>query len=236
MPRLAWMLTNSVWPSGENVDPANSSPNRGSAGQLADQTVQCDVPELSAAGQSADVVVDGAVLADDERPAGTGRDVVGEVEPEVRLRGVDRGLVEDLQLLRAAVIRPHLAVAATEPVGVVVVGVVLLRAAALGRGEVDDVVVVDLSLEPGEERSALRTALVADRDQRRVVGGRSRLARRVREGRVRVRRCRPTRRRTWPAVGCRASRWMFGLPLTASICSRPSLSSLPVFIGLVAGM
>ena len=39
------------------------------AGQLADQTVQCDVPELSAAGQSADVVVDGAVLADDERPS-----------------------------------------------------------------------------------------------------------------------------------------------------------------------
>ena len=83
MPRLAWMLTNSVWPSGENVDPANSSPNRG-APVRADQAVEGDVPQLAAAGQPADVVVDRAVLADHERAVGAGGDVVGEVEAEVR--------------------------------------------------------------------------------------------------------------------------------------------------------
>ena len=32
MPRPAWMFTNSVWPSGENVEPANSSLNLAVAG------------------------------------------------------------------------------------------------------------------------------------------------------------------------------------------------------------
>ena len=81
------------------------------AGQLADQTVQRDVPQLAAAGQAADVVVDRAVLTHDEGASATRRDVVGEVEPEVRLDGVDGSLVDDLQRLRSGVVRPHLPVA-----------------------------------------------------------------------------------------------------------------------------
>ena len=68
IPALAWMLTNSVCPSGLNVDPANSSPYRGVAGGVC-QPVERDVPDPALAGQPAQVVVAAAVLADHERAA-----------------------------------------------------------------------------------------------------------------------------------------------------------------------
>src|SRR5688572_9172342 len=49
----------------------------------AHQSVERDVPQLAAAGETADVVVDGAVLADDQGARRAGGDVVGEVEAEV---------------------------------------------------------------------------------------------------------------------------------------------------------
>ena len=49
MPRLAWMLTNRVWPSGLNVAPANSSLNAAGA-RCWDQPVQRDVPQLALRG------------------------------------------------------------------------------------------------------------------------------------------------------------------------------------------
>ena len=46
IPAHAWMFTNSVEPSGPNVDPANSSPNRGGPPR-APQPVQRDVEQVA---------------------------------------------------------------------------------------------------------------------------------------------------------------------------------------------
>jgi hypothetical protein len=48
-PWAAWMFTKSVWPSGLNVAPANSSPNRGAPVRVLRKTVQRDVEELAVA-------------------------------------------------------------------------------------------------------------------------------------------------------------------------------------------
>ena len=73
--RLAWMFTNRVWPSGLKVAPANSSLN------WPGKPVEGDVEELPAAGEPPQVVVVGAVLAEDQRAvAAAPGDVVGEVQ------------------------------------------------------------------------------------------------------------------------------------------------------------
>ena len=46
IPRDAWMFTNSVSPSGLNVEPANSSSKRSAPRELADQAVEGDVEQL----------------------------------------------------------------------------------------------------------------------------------------------------------------------------------------------
>ena len=143
---------------------------------VADEPVERDVEDLAAAGQAADVVVLGVVLAQDQRPAPAGRDVVGEVERRAAGR-----LVQELEPLGVRVVGPDLA-RAVAPAGRIVVAR-LRRAAALGRGEVDDAVVVDRALEARELRGALGEALPGDVRDRIEVRGRGGLAGRVGERR-----------------------------------------------------
>ena len=178
-PRLAWMLTNSVCPSGLNVLPANSSLNRGRAG-AADQAVERDVEDLAAAGQAAYVVVVDVVLAEHQGAAAAGRDVVREVEHIWPGR-----LVDEPQSFRPSVVRPHLSRPVAKPLDGVT-GTGLGGATTLGRAEVHRVSVVDRALQAGEPGRALGPPLSADVVEGGVVGCRCRSPWSERERRVGV--------------------------------------------------
>src|SRR5680860_675737 len=117
---------------------------------LAAKTVQGDVPELAIFRQSAKVVVVAVVLAEHQRAARADGDVVREVQGVAVRRLVDQG-----EGFVAGVVGPHLT--RSVPKAAATVRTSLGRSAALGRGEVDDAVVVHLPFEAGEGRRAALT-------------------------------------------------------------------------------
>ena len=211
------MLTNSVCPSGLNVEPANSSPNRvGNGAMLLTRRLRAMLNSCAAPGQPAQVVVADVVLADDQRAAGAGGDVVREVQ-RLLARATGRAPAAGATACRSAQIWPN-PLPNPSAIGPVLASA---GAAALGGAEVDDPVVVGRALEAGEVRRALGPALVADVVQRRVVGGRRGLPVGVRERRRRVVDVHPldvvgrARRLRGGQVGVRLR------PSPRSICSRP---------------